>query len=74
MVETEFSVTRFRGDRVAADKIYADLQPLVAYDIAEEIVWAASRPAHVNLVEVYVMPKCQAGPGAIHRGGYGDAK
>lgn len=67
MVETEFSVTRFRGDKEAADKVYAGVQPLVAMDIAEEIVWAASRPTHVNLAEVYILPSCQAGPGIVAR-------
>lgn len=69
-VETEFSVTRFRGDQAAADAVYSGVEPLVAEDIAEEIVWAASRPNHVNLAEVYILPKCQASPFVLHRGGY----
>ncbi|KAI0318944.1 hypothetical protein OF83DRAFT_1082589 [Amylostereum chailletii] len=68
MVETEFSVVRFRGDKAAADKVYAGLEPLTAEDIAEEIVWAASRPPHVNLAEVYVLPVNQASPTLAYRG------
>ncbi|CAE7131910.1 unnamed protein product [Rhizoctonia solani] len=60
MVETDFSVTRYRGDKSAADKVYTGLHPLVAEDIAEEIVWAAARPPHVNLAQVYVLPVNQA--------------
>ncbi|CEQ39509.1 SPOSA6832_01035 [Sporobolomyces salmonicolor] len=76
MVETSFSVTRFRGDKEKANKVYEGLQPLVAKDIlifdcsAEEIVWAASRPDHVNIADVLVFPKAQASATINHRGGY----
>ncbi|KAG6890712.1 hypothetical protein C0995_005085 [Termitomyces sp. Mi166 len=67
MVETEFSVTRYRGDTEAAAKVYAGLDPLVATDIAEEIVWAAARPPHVNIAEVLVFPVNQASAGINYR-------
>lgn len=69
MVETEFSIIRFRGDKSAADKVYEGLQPLVAEDIAEEIVWAASRPPHVNIAELFVLPVSQASATLSYRGG-----
>ncbi|KAI0031838.1 NAD-P-binding protein [Vararia minispora EC-137] len=69
LVETEFSIVRFRGDKSAADKVYDGLVPLTAQDIAEEIVWAASRPPHVNLAEVFILPVAQATPVLVDRTG-----
>jgi 3-hydroxy acid dehydrogenase/malonic semialdehyde reductase len=60
MVETEFSIVRYRGDTAAAKKVYEGLDPLTGQDIAEEIVWAASRPPHVNIAEVFVLSVNQA--------------
>ncbi|TFK42602.1 hypothetical protein BDQ12DRAFT_676476 [Crucibulum laeve] len=67
MVETEFSIIRYRGDEGAAKKVYDGLEPLTASDIAEEIVWAASRPPHVNIAEVLVFPVNQASAGINYR-------
>ncbi|GAA6023109.1 hypothetical protein JCM8202_004676 [Rhodotorula sphaerocarpa] len=71
MVQTDFSVTRFRGDQAAADKVYEGLKPLVAQDIAEEILWIASRPEHVNVADMLVFPSAQASATINHRGPQG---
>ncbi|KAI6143205.1 NAD-P-binding protein [Pisolithus tinctorius] len=67
MVKAEFSIIRCRGNKTAADKVYNGLQPLVAEDIAEEIVWAASRPPHVNIAELFVLPINQASATITYR-------
>lgn len=60
MVETEFSIVRFDGDSDKAKKVYEGLQPLRPEDIAETIYWVASRPAHVNINDIVIMPTVQA--------------
>lgn len=60
MVETNFSVVRFRGDRQAADQFYQGIRPLSGEDVAETVYFAASAPAHVQIAEVLLMPTHQA--------------
>ena len=69
MVRTEeFSFVRFGGDRERADAVYAGVaEPLLAQDVADVIVWAATRPAHVNIDLVVVKPLAQAAPHKVHR-------
>jgi len=67
MVETEFSVVRFHGDEERAKKVYEGMQPLTAQDIAETIYWMASRPAHVNINDVIIMPTVQANTTTVIR-------
>jgi NADP-dependent 3-hydroxy acid dehydrogenase YdfG len=59
-VETEFSLVRFKGDRERASKVYDGFEPLAAMDVAETIWFAVSRPKHVNINELTVMPTAQA--------------
>lgn len=60
MVETEFSEVRFKGDRERAAAVYKNLEPLVADDVADAVWFAASRPKHVNINEMVIMPTIQA--------------
>ncbi|MDB5009863.1 MAG: family NAD(P)-dependent oxidoreductase [Mucilaginibacter sp.] len=66
-VETEFSEVRFKGDKARAKKVYEGFEPLVADDVAETIWFAASRPAHVNINELTIMPTAQSGASNIFR-------
>ena len=60
LVETEFSLVRFHGDEQRAVKPYQGLQPLAAADIADAILWAATRPTHVNVENIVLFPTAQA--------------
>lgn len=67
MVETEFSVVRFKGDEDKAKKVYEGLEPLLAQDIADAIWFAVSRPAHVNINDMLIMPTAQASATVVNR-------
>jgi hypothetical protein len=66
-VETEFSLVRFKGDREEADKVYKGFTPLYAEDIAEAILFAITRPPHVNIDDLVIMPTAQARSRKINR-------
>lgn len=67
MVETEFSIVRFKGDENRAKKVYDGFEPLIAQDIADAIWYAVSRPAHVNINEMLIMPTAQAAATIVKR-------
>lgn len=65
--ETEFSVVRFKGDQKQAEKVYDGYSPLVAKDIAETIEFVTSRPAHVTINDLTIMPTAQASATVLHK-------
>lgn len=67
LVETNFSVTRFAGDKERADNVYKGIKPLTGEDIAEVVYFAASAPAHVQIAEVLVLATHQASGSLVHR-------
>ncbi len=67
MVETNFSNVRFHGDTERAKNVYQGVTPLTPDDIADVIFFCATRPPHVNINEVILMPVDQAGPGLVNR-------
>lgn len=64
MVETEFSIVRFHGDKQKAQKVYEGMKPLTPHDIADAVLYCATRPKHINIDEIVMTPTAQAS--AIH--------
>ncbi len=67
MVETEFSLVRFAGDRARADTVYAGVTPLTAADVADTVTYAVTRPPHVNIDQLVLKPRAQASATRAHR-------
>ncbi len=67
MVDTEFSLVRFKGDKERADKVYLGLTPLFAQDVAEAVLFAVTRPAHVCINDMVIMPTAQAAATNVKR-------
>lgn len=67
MVETDFSKVRFRGDEAKSAKVYENITPLQPDDVADAIVWAASRPAHVNIHQILLTSIDQANSLVVNR-------
>jgi NADP-dependent 3-hydroxy acid dehydrogenase YdfG len=67
LVDTEFSLVRFKGDVQRARAVYQGLEALVAEDIADAVVYAASRPPHVQIADMIISPTAQASATIVHR-------
>jgi NADP-dependent 3-hydroxy acid dehydrogenase YdfG len=67
MVDTEFSLVRFQGNREKADNVYDGMEPLTAEDIADAVFYCASRPSHVQIAEILIFPTAQRSATIVHR-------
>jgi NADP-dependent 3-hydroxy acid dehydrogenase YdfG len=67
LVDTEFSTVRFKGDKERADKVYKGLTPLYGPDVAEAVLFCVTRPAHVNINDMLIMPTDQAAAAITRR-------
>jgi 3-hydroxy acid dehydrogenase / malonic semialdehyde reductase len=67
LVETEFSLVRFRGDTERAAGVYKGYRPLTGDDIADVVLWVATRPPHVSIQDILITPTDQATPTIVHR-------
>jgi NADP-dependent 3-hydroxy acid dehydrogenase YdfG len=69
LVETEFSIVRFHGDKELADNVYKGMRPLTGDDVAETIYYCASRPPHIQIAEVIMFPTAQRSATMVSRKG-----
>ena len=67
LVETEFSIVRFHGDKARADQVYDGMRPLTGADVADVVLFCATRPPHVNINDVVMMPVAQSSTGLVYR-------
>ncbi len=67
LVDTEFSMVRFKGNQEKADAVYKGLEALMAHDIAEAVLFAATRPPHVQIADMIIFPSSQAAATLVHR-------
>jgi len=67
LVETEFSIVRFHGDEEKAKQVYKGLTPLSPADVADAVLWAATRPPHVQIAEMIIFPTAQGSSMHVHR-------
>ncbi|HTR99357.1 MAG TPA: SDR family oxidoreductase [Bacteroidota bacterium] len=67
LVETEFSEVRFRGDKARAARTYVNMRPLKGEDVAEAVIFCATRPPHVDIAQLIIMPTDQASVNHVHR-------
>jgi 3-hydroxy acid dehydrogenase / malonic semialdehyde reductase len=67
LVQTEFSIVRYHGDAEKGNKVYRGMKPLCGDDVAEAVLWVATRPDHVQVAEVLILPTAQASAMVTHR-------
>jgi NADP-dependent 3-hydroxy acid dehydrogenase YdfG len=67
MVETDFSLVRFGGDKDKADAVYRGVTPLSPEDIADTVSWVATRPSHVNVDQILMLARDQTSAQVVHR-------
>jgi len=67
LVETEFSIVRFKGDRERAANVYRGLQPLTGDDVADAVLYVVNAPPHVNVLELLLLPTAQRSATVVHR-------
>jgi NADP-dependent 3-hydroxy acid dehydrogenase YdfG len=67
LVETEFSIVRFRGNEQRAKAVYQNITPLSPADVADAVLYCATAPPHVQIAEIIILPTNQASTTSVHR-------